>query len=146
MKTTFRLCGSISCLGLCALALLALAGCVGRNLVFPWTQTPDSRLEHVTTATFEDRVLKCDKPVLVDFYAEWCNPCKQLTPIVEEFAAEHPEMRVVKVNVDDNPELARRYQVNAMPTLLTIRDGIVHERSVGLVPKSKLDEMRRALL
>ena len=78
-------------------------------------EASDSRLEHVTAATFDERVLKCDKPVLVDFYAEWCGPCKKLGPLLEDFAEEHPEVRVVKVNVDDNRDLAGRYAVRCPP-------------------------------
>jgi thioredoxin 1 len=114
-----------------------LAGCAG----FPARQKDDSRLEHVSTASFEERVLKCDKPVLVDFYAEWCGPCKRLSPVLEGIALEHPEIRVVKVNVDDNSELAARYGVTAMPTLIVIRGGQVTSQSTGLVPKEKLKEM-----
>jgi thioredoxin 1 len=129
-------------LGHVLVAALVVAGCMGRNGLLPWSEpeTKDS-LEHVTSATFDERVLKSDKPVLVDFYAEWCGPCKRLTPIMEEFAAEHPEIRVVKVNVDDNQELAKRYKVTAMPTLLVVRDGKVSSRSLGWVPKTKLAEM-----
>jgi thioredoxin 1 len=130
--------------------ILLLTGCLGHNaIVFPWSQsqTPpgqpshESKLEHVTTASFEDRVLKCDKPVLVDFYAEWCNPCKRLGPVLEDFAREQADVRVVKINVDENPELAKRYEVTAMPTLVSIRGGQVKSRSVGLVTKEKLKEM-----
>ena len=64
---------------------------------------------------FDERVLKCEKPVLVDFYAEWCGPCKKLGPVLEDFAQEHPEIRVVKVNVDENPDLVRRYEVKGIP-------------------------------
>ena len=90
-------------------------------------------LEHVTTATFDERVLKCEKPVLVDFYAEWCGPCKKLGPVLEEFAKEHPEVRVVKVNVDENADLVARYEVKNMPSLLVIprRTGGVAERRGG---------------
>ncbi len=111
------------------LALL-LAGCAG---VFPQPQTQESLLEHVSTATFDERVLKCEKPVLVDFYAEWCGPCKMLGPVLEEFAQEHPEIRVVKVNVDENRDLAVRYEVNAIPLLLVFRGGEVtsQKRRVG---------------
>jgi thioredoxin 1 len=128
-------------LGPALLATVIMAGCAGHNGFFsPEPESKDS-LEHVTAATFDERVLKCDKPVLVDFYAEWCGPCKRLTPLLEEFAQEHPDVRVVKVNVDDNPELTQRYGVNAMPTLLVIRNGQVATKSVGGVPKSKLAEL-----
>ena len=98
---------------------------------FPGRRRTESRLEHVSAATFEERVLKCEKPVLVDFYAEWCGPCKRLGPVLEDFAQEHPDIRVVKVNVDENPDLAGRYGVKAMPSLLVIRGGQVTSRSVG---------------
>ena len=113
---------------------------MGHSGTFPWSE-PEAKdsLEHVTSATFDERVLKSDKPVLVDFYAEWCGPCKKLTPLLEEFAQEHPEVRVVKVNVDDNPELTKRYGIMAMPTLMVVRNGkVATPPSVGLVPKSKL--------
>jgi thioredoxin 1 len=120
------------------LLAMLLAGCAG---FFPRSQTQESRLEHVTTATFESRVLKCEKPVLVDFYAEWCGPCKKLGPVLEDFAQEHPDVRVVKVDVDENSDLVSRYGVNGMPTLLLFRGGQVTSQSVGLVPKERLIEM-----
>jgi thioredoxin 1 len=132
------------------LPALLLAGCMGHNgLVFPWSQKEESpgspalesRLEHVSTATFPERVLKCDRPVLVDFYAEWCGPCKKLGPVLEDFAQEHPNVRVVKVNVDENSDLAGRYGVKAMPSLLAIRDGQVTSRSIGVITKEKMAEM-----
>jgi thioredoxin 1 len=133
----------------CAPLLLAslLTGCMGHSgLVFPWMQTQEaetSRLEHVTLATFEDRVMDCKQTVLVDFYAEWCGPCKKLGPVLEDFAKEHPEVRVVKVNVDANRALADRYQVQSMPTLLVIRDKQVVTRSVGAIPKEQMAAMTR---
>ncbi|MGO9111015.1 MAG: thioredoxin [Thermoguttaceae bacterium] len=141
MRTSMRSCREAFWAAPLLLAFL-LAGCVGRNvLVFPWSQTPESRLEHVTAANFDERVLKCEKPVLVDFYAEWCGPCKKLGSVLEDFAQEHPEIRVVKVNVDENSDLVGRYGVKAMPTLLVIRGGKVTSQSTGLVPKEKLAEM-----
>jgi thioredoxin 1 len=122
-----------------ALLVLALlpAGC--RNApVFPNAQTQESRLEHVTTASFEERVLKCEKPVLVDFYADWCVPCSKLGPVLEEFAQEHPEVRVVKVNVDENSDLVSRYGVQGFPTLLLVQRGKVTKQSIGFVTKQNL--------
>jgi thioredoxin 1 len=140
MKNAIRSCRKVFCTAPLLLALLA--GCVGRNaFVFPWSQTPESRLEHVTAATFDERVLKCEQTVLVDFYAEWCGPCKQLGPVLEEFAKDHPEIRVVKVNVDDNSDLAARYEVTRMPSLLVFRGGKVTSRNVGVFTKEYLAEL-----
>ena len=128
------------------LPALLLAGCRNAQF-FPMSQTQESRLEHVSTATFEERVLKCEQPVLVDFYAEWCGPCKRLAPVLEDFAQEHPEIRVVKVNVDENPDLARRYEVSHIPALLVIRGGEVTSPKVeGLVTKDKLAGMTQEKL
>ncbi len=120
---------------------LLLAGCRNAQF-FSGSQTQDSRLEHVSTATFDERVLKCEKPVLVDFYAEWCGPCRELGPVLEDFAQEHPDIRVVKVNIDENPDLAHRYDVKNIPCLLVIRGGqVTSPRSLGVVSKEKMKEM-----
>ncbi len=119
---------------------LLLAGCRNAQF-FPGSPVQPSRLEHVTAATFEDRVLKCDKPVLVDFYGEQCGPCKELEPLLEDFSDEHAEIRVVQVNVGEDADLARRYGVKAMPTLLVIRSGQEASRSVGLIPKESLAQL-----
>jgi thioredoxin len=104
-------------------------------------KSPESRLEHVSTATFEEQVLKCEKTVLVDFCAEWCIPCKQLGPVLEDFAQAHPEVRMVKVNIDENSDLVARYEVKSIPSLLVIRGGQVTSRSTGVITKEKLAEM-----
>jgi len=95
----------------------------------------------VTADDFESEVLKSDKPVLVDFYADWCGPCKVLSPILGEIANEKEDsMTIVKVDVDASSELAKKYYIKAMPTLLMFRDGEVIARKVGGGLKSHMDE------
>ena len=95
----------------------------------------------VTDASFADDVLMSDKPVIVDFWAEWCGPCKMIAPILEEIATEQAgKLQVAKLNVDDAPDLARRYEVMSIPTLLVFRDGEVAKRIVGAKPKGTLVE------
>lgn len=92
----------------------------------------------VTSSNFEEEVLKSDKTVLVDFYADWCGPCKMLSPVVEAVANENEDIKVVKVNVDDEQDLAIKYQVMSIPTLVVIKNGEVANKSVGLVSKSQI--------
>ncbi len=87
---------------------------------------------------FTDEVLSSDKPVLVDFWASWCGPCKMLAPIVEEVANETTTVKVGKVNVDEEPELARQFRVMSIPTLVLIKDGKVVKTSVGVKPKNDI--------
>lgn len=96
---------------------------------------------HVTTDNFETEVLKSDVPVLVDFYADWCGPCKMLAPLVEQFAQEHPQVKVCKINVDDQADLAMDYDVRSIPTLVVFKDGKEANRSVGLISKSQLENL-----
>ena len=99
---------------------------------------------NVTRSKFED-LLAGEKPLLVDFWASWCGPCRMMAPIVEEIAAEHTELAVAKVNVDDEPELAQKYKVMNIPTLLLFRGGDIIKRQIGAVSKSRFEEMLKDL-
>ena len=94
----------------------------------------------LTDSTFDEEVKTADAPVIVDFWAEWCGPCKMIAPILEEIAAEHPGVRVAKLNVDDSPDVARRYDVMSIPTLIVFKDGQPAKRLVGAKPKGALLE------
>ena len=95
----------------------------------------------ITSATFETEVLKSDKSVLLDFYADWCGPCRMLSPVIEEIAAEHPEIKVGKINVDEEPDLAQSYQVMSIPALVVIKEGKTVASSVGVQPKGTILKM-----
>lgn len=92
----------------------------------------------ITTENFDQEVLKSDKPVLLDLWASWCGPCKMLSPIVDQVASENDDIKVGKVNVDDQEELAAKFGVTAIPTLLVFKDGKLVNQSVGFIPKDKV--------
>lgn len=94
----------------------------------------------VSDSEFDAQVLKSDEPVLVDFWAEWCGPCKQLLPIVEEIAGERSDIKVAKINIDENPETPQKYGVRGIPTLMMFKNGELVATKVGGLPKSQLQE------
>lgn len=92
----------------------------------------------ITSENFDQEVLKSDKPVLLDLWATWCGPCKMLSPIVDQVAAENDDIKVGKVNVDEQEEIAAKFGVTAIPTLLVFKDGKLVNQSVGFIPKDKV--------
>ena len=103
-------------------------------------------LNDVTDTNFQAEVIESDQPVLVDFWAPWCGPCRIVAPHLEELNDERQDMTVVKLNVDDNPETAARYNVMSIPTLLLFRNGEVAHQIVGALPKNRLvQELEPAL-
>ncbi len=95
----------------------------------------------VNSDSFDRIVLKSEKPVLVDFWATWCAPCKMMGPVIEELAQRHPEIEVAKVNVDESPELAAAYRIAAIPALKLFKNGVVVNSSMGFTPIDELEEL-----
>ena len=95
----------------------------------------------LTSANFDKEVFQSDKHVLVDFWADWCAPCRMLGPVVEEVAQENPQIKVGKLNVSEYPDIAEKFGVMSIPTLIFFKDGKGVDASVGLVPKSKIQQL-----
>lgn len=92
----------------------------------------------ITAENFEQEVMQSDKPVLLDFWAVWCGPCQMLSPLVDEVAEEREDIKIGKINVDEQQELAVKYQVMSIPTLLVMKNGELVNRSVGLISKDQI--------
>lgn len=93
---------------------------------------------HLTENTFENEVINSDKPVLIDFWASWCMPCRMLSPTIEELGQEVSDVKIAKINVDEEEQLARMFRVNSIPTLVMVKDGKVVSRTVGVQTKDRI--------
>jgi len=103
-------------------------------------------LKHVTDGSFDADVVKSAKPVVLDFWAPWCGPCRMMEPVLEEIAAENPGITVAKLNVDENPATATKFDVLSIPTLLVFKNGEVVKKLVGAMPKKRLTDELAAYL
>ena len=103
-------------------------------------------LNDVTDTNFQAEVIESDQPVLVDFWAPWCGPCRVVAPVLEEIAAERPDLKIVKLNVDENQQTAAAFEVLSIPTLILFKHGQVAKKVIGAYPKRKLEaELEPAL-
>ena len=118
-----------------------IASTAEENTVNENEEVDNMSVLEVTTQTFQQEVLNSEKTVLIDFYADWCGPCKMLSPVVEEVAQENTDIKVVKINVDNAQELAVKYQIMSIPTLVVVKGGNEVTRSVGVISKTEILEM-----
>ena len=95
-------------------------------------------IQHISNHDFQEEVLNSEKPVLLDFWAPWCGPCRMVGPILEEIAAERPDVKVCKVNIDEAYDLAARYRIVSIPTLMVLENGKMKDRAVGTRPKEQI--------
>ena len=107
-----------------------------------WKKKPKFQTTHITDSSFEELVTRADMPVLVDFYADWCGPCKVLGPIIDELAEEYDGRALVaKVNTETNPALSSHFKIKSIPTLMIFNKGHMQEQFHGLIPKPNLEEI-----
>lgn len=95
----------------------------------------------ITKENFQKEVINSEKPVLIDFWASWCGPCRMVSPIVDQIAEENSSAKIGKINIDEEPELATQFQVMSIPTLMVVKNGKIVSRSVGLKPKAAIENM-----
>lgn len=93
---------------------------------------------HITKENYEQEVVKCEKPVLIDFWASWCMPCRMVSPIIDEIAGEREDVKVCKINVDEQPELAAKFGIMSIPTLVVMKNGEITNKSLGARPKQQI--------
>ncbi len=103
-------------------------------------------LAATTDSSFEADVINSDKPVFVDFWAEWCGPCRQMLPLVEELSTEVGDVKFVKVNIDENPEIPTKFGVRGIPTFMMFKNGELADAKVGAMPKSEMEEWVRSFV
>jgi thioredoxin 1 len=105
------------------------------------------KIANITDASFENDVLKASQPVLIDFWATWCGPCRAIAPVVEQLAGEYEgKVKIVKLNIDENPKAPTQYDVRSIPTLLLFKDGKVVGNLVGAYPKAKIEDLIKKAL
>lgn len=98
-------------------------------------------MTHLNKENFEETITAAEGLVLVDFWASWCGPCKMMASVIDEIEAEHPEITVAKVDVDENPEISSQYQITSIPTIIVFKDGAPAAVSVGFKPKTEIEQM-----